>query len=220
MKNLQSGDKILLVVEGKNTEPIYFEELKKFYAKIKGRLTIISQGNPDINAMINTARKNLSEGKKSRRKSLTSPLGFDRACIVLDRDHFANEPGGLRKLADAINSIGNTEKITVVLSSPCFEYWLFLHFHKERPGNPKDMLSKLEKTLKNQKIIPLNSNCLRMKSEQETEQMMHKLIAMDRTKVACDNSKWSSRQCSELNLWEKDPHTCMHELIDSLELFR
>ena len=214
----KSGDKILLVVEGKNTEPIYFAELKGFYAKIKGRLEITAQGNPDIFAMIELAKKRLLESRKSQRKSLSSPLGFDMAYIVIDRDHFANEPGGMEKLSKAFKDIRPKDKIRIILSSPCFEYWFFLHFFKERPGNANDRFSKLETTLKSRGIIPPKSNCLREKGERDTRQMLNKLVRQKLTQTACENSKWAGKQCAEENLWDRDPHTCMHELIEGLDI--
>jgi RloB-like protein len=66
----------------------------------------------------------------------TDPLGIVRAALkraprfdsvycVIDRDshhHFA----------EAINLADKSEKVTVIVSYPCFEYWLLLHFNESR----------------------------------------------------------------------------------------
>ena len=97
----RSGKKILIIAEGENTEPIYFAELCRFYVKIKGLVKVIPQGNPGIESMIDTARRELKASRRT--KGLMSPLPYEKAYILIDRDHFANEPNGISRLVKAIN---------------------------------------------------------------------------------------------------------------------
>lgn len=210
-----SGNKILIVAEGKNTEPIYFTELYRFYAKIKGRIGIISQGNPNILEMIETARRQLKDSGLN--KGLMSPLKYEKAYIVIDRDHFANEPEGIRRLSEAIKSIGANENIEVVLSSPCFEFWFFLHFLKERPMNTNVILSKLEDELRRANIIPANSHY--PKERKEATQFIQRLVRMNRLGVACENSVWVDKQTMEADIWNKHPHTNVQNIINALGIW-
>lgn len=206
------GNKILIVTEGKNTEPIYFTELYRFYAKIKGRIGIISQGNSNIIEMIETARRQLKGSIHN--KGLMSPLKYEKAYIVIDRDHFANEPEGIHRLSEAIKSIELNENIEVVLSSPCFEFWFFLHFLQERPMSTDVVFSKLEYELRHAKIIPANSHY--SKERKEAFQLIQRLVRMNRLGVACENSIWVDKQTMEKDIWNKHPHTNVQDIINTL----
>jgi len=209
-----AGNKILIVTEGKNTEPIYFNELSRFYAKIKGLIGVYSQGNPNICEMLSFARKKL---KSTRSKGIMSPLQYEKAYILIDRDHFANEPNGISRLAEVIQSIKPNEKIEVILSSPCFEFWFFLHFLKESPSDTNVILSKLENELKRARIIPSNSRY--SKDKRFASHFMQKLVRMGRLYSACENSVWVNKQSLEKDFWNKHPHTNVHEIIKGLGLW-
>lgn len=211
----RSGKKILIIAEGENTEPIYFTELCRFYVKIKGLVKVIPQGNPGIESMIGTARREL---KASRRiKGLMSPLPYEKAYILIDRDHFANEPNGISRLVEAIKSIAPNENIEIILSSPCFEFWFFLHFLRERPFDSGVVFSKFERELKRASIIPPDGHY--SKEEEKASQIIQRLVHLGKLKDACENSVWAGRQSLEREMWNKHPYTNVHEIIRTLGLW-
>ncbi len=211
----QRGKKFLLILEGSVTEPIYFKELKGFYPKIKGLLDIEKSFKSDIDKMISFARDSL----KKKRKAFELP--YDKVFIVIDRDHFENEKGtgiGLEKIKNAIKSLSNENKIEIILTAPRFEYWLYLHFKKERPSSINILNSKLEKVLKEHKIISKECNVVKDKNEIDSQKMLKKLITSGKTENAYRNAKEVSKECECESLENRSPHTCMHSLIEYLEI--
>jgi hypothetical protein len=63
----------------------------------------------------NTDPKGIVEEAKSQQKN------FDRVYCVIDRDTHKN-------FDEAVNSAQSTEKVKLIVSYPCFEFWLLLHF--------------------------------------------------------------------------------------------
>jgi len=108
----------LIVTEGKRTEPLYFEGLKKkIEEKMGGNLDVyevpqieISGEGRSTNALINKAEELVSKSK----------ILYQNIWIVFDKDDFV----------DFDLAIKNAEKkgYKVAWSNQSFEYWLYLHF--------------------------------------------------------------------------------------------
>lgn len=115
---------ILIVSEGKNTEPQYFEGLAracrvtlvdvKFHRKRGVPLTLVQIAKDERDSAAQAAKR---EGDEN--------LRYDSVWCVPDVDKHPNIPEA--KLMAAANGI------EIVISNPCFELWLLLHF-QESPG--------------------------------------------------------------------------------------
>ncbi|MBC8470047.1 MAG: RloB domain-containing protein [Planctomycetes bacterium] len=116
---------VLIVCEGKKTEPIYFSLLKSNLRLAMVEVKIVGEGAAPIN-VVDRAIELIEERKLlvRERKSLTK-VEYEVVYCVID----VEAPIPHESLARAIDKArGN--KLDVILSNPCFEYWYVLHFRK------------------------------------------------------------------------------------------
>lgn len=110
-------DRVLIVCEGTKTEPDYFREIVSAYRLSSANVVVGSGRGSDPESVVATAVERYEEDPD-----------YDGVYVVVDRDthvgfasaedRMRNAPGGLRKVAHLIPS------------TPCFEYWLLLHFEE------------------------------------------------------------------------------------------
>jgi hypothetical protein len=105
-------DRVLLVCEGKKTEPYYFEGLRIHYALNSVNISIRPADGSDPVSIVQFALRHIDE--------------FDRGYCVFDRDEHANFDTALTMLRES--QPGQTGKLTAIPSFPCFEIWPLLHF--------------------------------------------------------------------------------------------
>lgn len=123
---------ILIVCEGKNTEPSYFKKFKLSSA------TIEAVGNSNNTTSLVNQALNLSTHQT-----------YDQVWCVFDKDSFpANNFNSAISMAQA-NGFG------VAYSNQAFEYWLILHFEDHQGGAMNR--SEYEGTI-NKYIQPLGAN--------------------------------------------------------------
>jgi hypothetical protein len=105
--------RMVLVCEGKNTEPEYFRALKRFYAKKSlDIVTVPAAGVPMT--LANRAR----EEARGLKNSVSTKK--DAVCAIFDRDEHP-------KFEEAI-AFCQRNGILVGYTNPCFELWLIWHF--------------------------------------------------------------------------------------------
>ena len=119
LKRKQEGchikESILIVCEGEKTEPNYFKSLReRFKSKtIKIEIDEKSDSTP------------ISVIKYAINKAEQNPESYDIIYCVIDRDRHND-------FAKALDKIPKTKKygakFYAILSVPCFEFWLLLHF--------------------------------------------------------------------------------------------
>jgi hypothetical protein len=115
---------ILIVCEGKNTEPSYFEQFKLSSATIRA----LGNGNNTISLV----RQAIDLNTKGT---------YDQVWCVFDKDSFS---------ASNFNNAIKTAKangFNVAYSNQSFEYWLLLHFEDHQGGgmNRKDYAKTINK---------------------------------------------------------------------------
>ena len=109
--------RVLIVCEGKKTEPTYFCELRDHYSINTANIVVTGECGSDPSSILRHAKL---EFRKSQREG--NP--FDKVFCVFDRDShdkFSNT-------IDAIHAQKPQDIFTAVTSIPCFEYWILLHF--------------------------------------------------------------------------------------------
>ncbi|MCW5588593.1 MAG: RloB domain-containing protein [Legionellales bacterium] len=133
-------DVVLIVCEGSKTEPNYLKGLCEYLQLNPANIVIksCSLGN-DPMSIVNFA---LKEHKRD---------DYDRIYCVFDKEH--------TNYQQALDKISSQNKISIyaITSSPCFEYWLLLHyedtskpFHEKSNKSVGDQLkSLLKKYIKN-----------------------------------------------------------------------
>lgn len=108
--------KILIVCEGKNTEPSYFNQFEITSATV----TALGEGY-NTTSLINQAYTLQQQAKKNK-----SP--YDQVWCVFDKDDYKEE-----QFETAI-TLAEEYKFSVAYSNQAFEYWLFLHLNDHQGG--------------------------------------------------------------------------------------
>ncbi|WP_439239066.1 RloB family protein [Lonepinella sp. BR2919] len=110
-------DRVLIICEGKKTEPLYFEGLKQEYQLHTANIKITSALGSDPISLINTAKKLYTESKNEGNI-------FDKVYCVFDKDKHPNYDNAV----NIIEKLKPNNTFFAITSVPCFEYWLLLHF--------------------------------------------------------------------------------------------
>ncbi|AWI34819.1 RloB family protein [Helicobacter apodemus] len=113
-KNLSPKQVILIVYEGEKTEKNYFETLKKQLNLTNANIIIDPDSNPSPSSVVKYAKQKLKQ----------NPNEYDAIYCVFDRDRH-------RDFNKALNMVKNTI-IQTIVSDPCFEFWILLHFNKTK----------------------------------------------------------------------------------------
>lgn len=102
---------ILIVCEGKNTEPSYFKQFRITSANVKS----VGEGYNTVSLV-------------NRALTLAQQEKYDQVWCVFDKDDFKdNDFNAAIQLAD-------TNNFGVAYSNQSFEYWLILHFNDHQGG--------------------------------------------------------------------------------------
>ncbi|MCY3883789.1 MAG: RloB family protein [Gammaproteobacteria bacterium] len=120
---LSGKPRILILCEGAQTEPNYFNWLK-----FQNRLTSVVVRPP-------RGRQSGPQGLLKRLKSeLKRDSGWDEVYCVLDHDERTVEIDIFKTDLARLNNRRASTRIEMVLSNPCFELWLLLHYEfTDRP---------------------------------------------------------------------------------------
>lgn len=122
----------LIICEGKNTEPSYFNAFKVKTAQIKA----LGEGYNTISLVertISIVKEELSKG-----------VSYDEIWCVFDKDDFSDKDFNKAIL------IAHNNGFKTAYSNQSFEYWLFLHFNDHQGGklDRKQCCQKLNQNLK------------------------------------------------------------------------
>ena len=118
------GKTFLIVVEGKQTERLYFDEFRKRLELKAADVVIEHAGATDPQNMVTTAVTLRDKRAEAAKKSvLLAP--YDEVWVVFDREATHHVRG--KQLPAAISKAAE-EEISVALSNPSFEFWLLLHY--------------------------------------------------------------------------------------------
>lgn len=180
---------ILIVCEGSNTEPQYFNGLASLVHNPRVRIeTVPGVGAPKT--IVAEAKRRKLEAEQQARREEDEFLKYDAVWSVFDRDDFPDIPDALQ--------MAHANDIRVAFSNPCFELWLLLHF-KEQPG----MQQRGD-------IVTLLCN------EVSGFDTRKKRIDITHFQQGCDDAiRRADRLCSRADdapLWDRNPYTDVHRL--------
>ena len=114
-------DRVLIVCEGKKTEPNYFEELKDHYRLNSADIEIVGTDGASPANILKLAKRKHHAAKRNCNS-------YDRVYCVFDQDLW---PCYGQVLEDIL-SARPKGTFFAANSAPCFEYWLLLHFEHTR----------------------------------------------------------------------------------------
>jgi hypothetical protein len=115
-------DRVLIVCEGKKTEPQYFEEIRKINRVPPVHVRVLhSDFGTEPRQIVDYAEAIFAEKKE-----------YERVYVVFDRDEHRTYHDALNRANQLNGKLKNDEKKNVAFlpipSVPCFEFWLLLHF--------------------------------------------------------------------------------------------
>ena len=187
-------DRVLIVCEGKRTEPLYFEDLSAHFRLSTANVIITGEG-ADPRTVVRVA-------KKLRRDEARRGEKYDRVYCVFDRDEHMT----FRQACDEARASG----ICIARSWPCFEFWLRLHFGFSRqPYSRSGGKSAAQRCMDELRgWLP--------GYEKGASGIFHALEA--RLESAMDNAARALADAKATG--ESDPSTEVHDLVDYLRALK
>jgi len=190
---------ILIVCEGENTEPSYFNHFRLSSSTIKS----VGEGYNTI-SLVNRALQLMEEHE------------YEYVWCVFDKDDFDdNDFNNAISLAEA-NNIG------VAYSNQAFEYWIILHFDDHQGGgmSRRDYDEKINKLLQ-----PYNVTYDGLRSKKITEEIFAVLNGTDektketRVDLAIKRAERNYDQFDHTNLASKESSTTVFRLVKDLQKY-
>jgi hypothetical protein len=182
----------LIICEGENTEPDYFNEFKVSSARIEA----IGEGKNTI-SLVNRAFELKKEYLVKGRK-------FDQYWVVFDKDSFPDN--------DYNNAVFMAEKagFNVAYSNQSFEYWFLLHFNLHQGAINRDSYSD---TL---------SKYLGFKYGKESEvssSMFNSLLRYQTDAIRNAKLVYESFDAQHLNPAKEESSTTVFKLVEELNKY-
>ncbi len=192
-------ERILIVCEGVNTEPSYFNKYKLSTAIVKS----IGEGHNTISLV-------------DRTKQLSDEDEYDQVWCVFDKDDFPNE--------NFNNAIFKAEGMgfKVAYSNQAFEYWLILHFEDHQGGSMhrNQYCKKLNQYLK---TFGISYDC---DSKEISEEIFDVLISRiedkDKTRqeIAIERAERNQKNFDNRNPAKEESSTKVHELVKEIKKYK
>lgn len=126
--------RLLIVCEGKVTEPQYFRGFANACQNPRVSLEVIKEVGVPL-TVVTTARDQMQEAKKAAVKEKDDNLEYDSVWAVIDVDEHPN-------MSDAIQ-MARDNGVQLAISNPNFELWLLLHFREHPGAQHRDVVKKL-----------------------------------------------------------------------------
>jgi hypothetical protein len=145
---------ILIVCEGKVTEPLYFEGLRTHQRLTTVEVEIEGKGEAPI-SVVDHAIVSRNIRIKEIRNHTTRRPNYDEVWCVFDVENLNDNPSFTQAIDKA-----NQNHLHLAISNPCFEYWYLLHFvYTSRPyRDASELISDLHIQFpeyeKNKNIFP------------------------------------------------------------------
>jgi len=113
-------DRVLIVCEGKKTEPYYFNALVDDLKLNTANIEVDGDSNSSPRSVVSYAKQRYKEDVRFNGRHDC----YDRVYCIFDQDEHST-------YQEAINSIQTASPNNVfysIISIPCFEFWILLHF--------------------------------------------------------------------------------------------
>jgi len=120
------GDAFLIVTEGTVTEPVYFDLLLRDLHLSAVSIKVQPGDGTDPKRVVLTAEREANEQRRKARKGLLGihePAKFDHVWAVVDTDVAVRN-----RIWNDVKQLAIARKVKLAHSTPCFEFWLLLHF--------------------------------------------------------------------------------------------
>lgn len=115
---------ILIITEGKVTEPDYLDGFAKACENPRVRIEMVEDAG-DPRAIVRAAKSRKLAAERRSRQEQDDNLKYDQVWCVFDVDEHAHRTEA--------KQTATKNGLSLAVSNPCFELWLWLHF-ADQPG--------------------------------------------------------------------------------------
>lgn len=195
----EAKQRILIVCEGKNTEPSYFNKFKLSTATIKS----VGEGYNTLTLV-------------DRAKKLSEEEDYDQVWCVFDKDDFPDE--------NFNSAIFKAEKMgfKVAYSNQAFEYWLILHFDDHQGGSMlrSQYCTKINSYLKSFGIAYDCDN--KEISDEFFEVLISKIEGKNKSRqnLACERAKRNLKIFDNKSPAKEESSTKVYLLVEEIEKYK
>ncbi len=116
--------RVLIVCEGRLTEPVYFEALARSVRNPRVEVKVEAGKGVPV-TVVEFAIKAMKAANKRAKEEKDDNLAYEEVWCVIDVDEHPN--------LGAAQALAGAHGIQMAVSNPCFELWLLLHL-REQPG--------------------------------------------------------------------------------------
>jgi|SaaInlV_100m_DNA_6_1039743.scaffolds.fasta_scaffold05127_1 hypothetical protein len=202
-KTRYSGDIVLIICEGIQTEPNYLTELKDYLCLDQAAIHIVPSQGSAPNSVVKHAKNAIKEACEKG-----NPYG--KVYCVIDKDQHPTYISSLQSIKD-FNESARKKCDTVLCaipSVPCFEYWILMHYNQSTQNFGTSGHSPCGQLI---------STALRthVPGYQKADRSFAKKLIAQRLKIARVNSAITLKRAQSAGT--DDPSTKMHLLVDELE---
>ncbi len=184
---IEPRKRILIVCEGKKTEPSYFDGLRTLERARTVDIEIDNTGGVP-KTLVERATAKKRESRKNTRRGGDPNLQYDEIWCVFDVDEHP-------KLAEAKKQAKDNE-IKLAISNPCFELWLILHFRDQRASIDRHPLQSACRLCMPDYVKSVNFNELKSR----VDDAVQRAIQLEEWQKGRDNMG-------------QNPSTSVHELV-------
>lgn len=193
--NRKRYDRVLIVCEGEMTECNYFDEIRQKLRISTAHVHVLpSERGTDPKNVVKSAEEVFNRKGKS----------FERVYAVFDRDDHPEYANAIFMARSKNEKLKNDEKQRVtfeaIVSVPCFELWLLLHFSEVNSSIHRDRLFQLLKT-----YIP-----------DYTKGMLN-LFDLTASSLELAKQRAAALKQKFQQISDGDPYTDVHELVEFLQ---
>jgi hypothetical protein len=187
-------DRVLIVCEGEKTECNYFEEIRQ-NARISSAHVVVlpTDLGTDPRKVVESAQDVFNQKDKA----------FERVYAVFDRDDHPHYETAIQMAAAKNKKIKNDEKRLVefetIVSVPCFELWLLLHFEDARSWIHRNVVLRKLRT-----------------HIDGYEKGMPNLFALTKSLLSVATGRATSLKLNHQRIPGEELYTDVHELVEYL----
>jgi hypothetical protein len=192
---------ILIVCEGKNTEPSYFRQFRLSSATVEA----IGEGFNTLSLV----KRAIEISGKNR---------YDKKWVVFDRDTKPDNPSQASDFNEAIK-LAKKNGFEVAYSNQAFEYWIILHFN-DHQGGPMDRRQYGQKI--NEWLVKYNTGYDSEHSKTITDEIFELLDGIDeqtkkeRKRLAIIRAKRNYKLFDHKNPAAEESSTTVYKLVEEL----
>ena len=198
-----SGDRVLIVCEGSETEPNYLNALKEYFQLNKAAIVIVPSSGSAPQTVVKYA-------KDAMRDACRTGNPYAKVYCVIDKDMHPKYSNALQTIRD-FDSEADEHCGTIlcaVPSVPCFEYWVLMHYSQSTRSFGSAGTSPCRQLI----VTALTTH---IPGYQKADRVLaRKLIT---TKLATARANSARTLQAAKSAGTDDPSTKMHLLVDELE---